>query len=404
MDFLTIGQYLQPTVKHAAIDRFVTPEEFADYAALARAKGFLLVSATPLTRSSYHADADFAAPARAPREGDSAAAVQRLMPTHAERQIVPYRPEQLFDLVADVAKYPQFLPWCVAARVRSRTEQELVADLTIGFGPFRETFTSRVTLDRPRRVEGALRKGPVPISEQPVGVPARTHKAARSTSSSTSNSAAASCRPPSASCSTRRSAAWSAPSTSGRSRFYGPPAVADAPRQHREELTHRCSTAPNRPTAALPPVRVNLYSDTQTSPSPDEGRHDGAEVGDEQHGDDPTVHELCDRMAALLGKEAAVFLPSGTMCNQIAILTHCRAGDEIMAHELSHIIANEGGGPGALTGALVLGLKRRAGAVRRRHHARRVAREDAATCRRRRCWRWSRPRIPAAVRCGRWTS
>ena len=82
-----------------------------------------------------------------------------------------------------------------------------------------------------------------------------------------------------------------------------------------------------------------------------------AEVGDEQHGDDPAIHELCDRMATLLGKEAAVFLPSGTMCNQIAILTHCRAGDEILAHELSHIIANEGGGPGALTGAVVLGLK-----------------------------------------------
>jgi len=61
VDFLTIGQYLQPTVKHAAVDRFVTPDEFADYAAIARAKGFLLVSATPLTRSSYHADADFAA-------------------------------------------------------------------------------------------------------------------------------------------------------------------------------------------------------------------------------------------------------------------------------------------------------------------------------------------------------
>jgi lipoic acid synthetase len=61
VDFLTLGQYLQPTVKHAAVDRFVTPDEFADYAGLARAKGFLLVSATPLTRSSYHADADFAA-------------------------------------------------------------------------------------------------------------------------------------------------------------------------------------------------------------------------------------------------------------------------------------------------------------------------------------------------------
>jgi lipoic acid synthetase len=61
VDFLTIGQYLQPTVKHAAVERFWTPEEFAELAALARAKGFLQVSATPLTRSSYHADTDFAA-------------------------------------------------------------------------------------------------------------------------------------------------------------------------------------------------------------------------------------------------------------------------------------------------------------------------------------------------------
>ena len=60
VDFLTLGQYLQPTVKHAAVDRFVPPDEFVEYAAMARAKGFLMVSATPLTRSSYHADADFA--------------------------------------------------------------------------------------------------------------------------------------------------------------------------------------------------------------------------------------------------------------------------------------------------------------------------------------------------------
>ncbi len=60
VDFLTLGQYLQPTVKHAAVDRFVTPDEFASYASAARAKSFLMVSATPLTRSSYHADADFA--------------------------------------------------------------------------------------------------------------------------------------------------------------------------------------------------------------------------------------------------------------------------------------------------------------------------------------------------------
>ncbi|MBV9653714.1 MAG: lipoyl synthase [Acetobacteraceae bacterium] len=73
VDFLTLGQYLQPTVKHAAIDRFVTPDEFSDYASLARAKGFLMVSATPLTRSSYHADADFAA-LRAAREAKLATA------------------------------------------------------------------------------------------------------------------------------------------------------------------------------------------------------------------------------------------------------------------------------------------------------------------------------------------
>jgi coenzyme Q-binding protein COQ10 len=82
------------------------------------------------------------------------------MPTHAERRVVPYSPEQLFDLVADVGSYPKFLPWCVGARVRSRTETQLLADLTIGFGPFRESFTSRVTLDRPHRVVVKYENGP----------------------------------------------------------------------------------------------------------------------------------------------------------------------------------------------------------------------------------------------------
>ena len=59
VDFLTIGQYLQPTTKHAPISKFITPNEFEAYASLARGKGFLMVSASPLTRSSYHADTDF---------------------------------------------------------------------------------------------------------------------------------------------------------------------------------------------------------------------------------------------------------------------------------------------------------------------------------------------------------
>jgi len=92
------------------------------------------------------------------------------------------------------------------------------------------------------------------------------------------------------------------------------------------------------------PVRINLSSDTQTKPTRamKEAMME-AEVGDEQMGSDPTVWALCDRTAALLGKEAAVFLPSGTMCNQVAIATHCRPGEEILAHESSHILSSEGG-------------------------------------------------------------
>lgn len=82
------------------------------------------------------------------------------MPKYAERKVVPYRPEQMFDLVADVAKYPQFLPWCVGARIRSRQGDQIVADLTIGFGPFRESFTSRVTLDGPERIHVQYENGP----------------------------------------------------------------------------------------------------------------------------------------------------------------------------------------------------------------------------------------------------
>ncbi|MCX7384460.1 MAG: type II toxin-antitoxin system RatA family toxin [Alphaproteobacteria bacterium] len=82
------------------------------------------------------------------------------MPTHAESRAVAYTAEQLFDLVADVARYPQFLPWCVGARVRTKSESELVADLTIGFGPFRESFTSRVALDRPGAIRVRYENGP----------------------------------------------------------------------------------------------------------------------------------------------------------------------------------------------------------------------------------------------------
>ena len=105
------------------------------------------------------------------------------------------------------------------------------------------------------------------------------------------------------------------------------------------------------------PVRINLYSDTQSRPS--RGMKEAmmaAEMGDEQGGSDPTVWELCDRAAALLGKQAAMFLPSGTMCNQVAIATHCRRGDEVLAHQDAHIQSSEAGGPGAISGVMVRGL------------------------------------------------
>ncbi|MBP0445732.1 type II toxin-antitoxin system RatA family toxin [Roseomonas sp. SSH11] len=82
------------------------------------------------------------------------------MPTHAEKRRLPYTPEQMFDLVADVRRYPEFLPWCVGARVISQNENELIADLTIGFKMFRETFRSRVTLERPDHVHVEYLTGP----------------------------------------------------------------------------------------------------------------------------------------------------------------------------------------------------------------------------------------------------
>jgi threonine aldolase len=81
-----------------------------------------------------------------------------------------------------------------------------------------------------------------------------------------------------------------------------------------------------------------------------------AEVGDEQRGEDPTVNALQARVAELLGYEAALFLPSGTMCNAIGLQLHVRPGDEVLLHHSSHPIGFEAGGPAALAGAMVNGL------------------------------------------------
>jgi threonine aldolase len=123
-----------------------------------------------------------------------------------------------------------------------------------------------------------------------------------------------------------------------------------------ETLAMHYTPAPRDPKA--PPVRINLLSDTQTRPTPAMREAMArAEVGDEQIGDDPCVNLLCERVADLLGKEAAVFMPSGTMCNVAATLVHCSPGDEILAHETAHIIAREGGAHAALGGFQIMPLK-----------------------------------------------
>ncbi len=82
------------------------------------------------------------------------------MPTHAEVRVLHHPPEQLFDLVADVEKYPEFLPWCVDARIRRREGDLIVADLVIGYRMFRERFTSTVVLNRPDRIDVTYAEGP----------------------------------------------------------------------------------------------------------------------------------------------------------------------------------------------------------------------------------------------------
>jgi threonine aldolase len=100
-------------------------------------------------------------------------------------------------------------------------------------------------------------------------------------------------------------------------------------------------------------IAVDLFSDTVTRPTAAMRRFMcDAEVGDEQQFEDPSVNRLQDMVADLLGKEAALFLPSGTMCNQVAFSVHCRAGDEILLHETAHPILYEAGGAAALVGAV----------------------------------------------------
>jgi threonine aldolase len=99
---------------------------------------------------------------------------------------------------------------------------------------------------------------------------------------------------------------------------------------------------------------IDLISDTKTRPTAAMRQAmANAEVGDERANEDPSVNRLVERCTALLGKEAALYLPSGTMCNEIALAVHCKPGDEVICDATSHIIGFEGGGPAALAGVML---------------------------------------------------
>src|SRR5262249_16394156 len=144
---------------------------------------------------------------------------------------------------------------------------------------------------------------------------------------------------------------------------------------------------------------IDLSSDTSTRPSAAMRKAmAAAEVGDEQKGEDPTTNALQARVADLLGKEAAVFLPSGTMCNHIALLVHGRPGDEVIAADIAHIFTSEAGGGSAFAGLQTWPLATARGIFT-------GAQVDAAVReagrRAPRLWRLSRLSIAEAVRCGR---
>jgi len=83
------------------------------------------------------------------------------MPSHSESRVLPYSSLQLFDLVMDIEKYPEFLPWCIGARINSRSKNDMEADVLVGYKMFREKFSSRVHFTRPGEIEVEYLKGPM---------------------------------------------------------------------------------------------------------------------------------------------------------------------------------------------------------------------------------------------------
>ena len=127
VDFITIGQYLPPTPKHAKLEKFITPKEFEEYKQMAIAKGFLMVSSSPLTRSSYHASEDF----RVMQE--NRASKKLLMKNSKREEIVSHSAKKLFNIVLDIQSYPEYIPWCTKMVVNEKKSDEIYADMYVKY-------------------------------------------------------------------------------------------------------------------------------------------------------------------------------------------------------------------------------------------------------------------------------
>ena len=141
VDFLTIGQYLQPSPKHYPLQRYYHPDEFKELKEIALSKGFLLVASSPLTRSSYHADEDFK---KLKIKRDEQLKCQRF-----NKKIIPCNKKDLVTMILDIEKYPEFVPWCLSGKIHRKDDKpdmiEMEADLTVGKKFLNQTYTSHVT-------------------------------------------------------------------------------------------------------------------------------------------------------------------------------------------------------------------------------------------------------------------
>ena len=153
VDFMTIGQYLQPSKKHHPVKKFVTPDEFKSYETIGKSKGFLLVASSPLTRSSHHAGEDFAK-LRAAREAllkeirlSASGFMPKFETTRTGRTILRRRCSRWSRMSKNIRSSCRSAKRCRCARARSATGARCcVADMTVGYKAIRETFTSQVLL------------------------------------------------------------------------------------------------------------------------------------------------------------------------------------------------------------------------------------------------------------------